>query len=245
MSRFTKAAFSLLKKGIKVKRSFNPSLITPGSNVLIGGDDTHGFYGEVPNEDFITPQELCDLTGYYQGTLTDNSDGWLKFIIDGKIIFYPKRRIRMSVNWNSIYAAGMVYGDDTFGTYPSTIDTLQDKRITVGDNVFKVRLLKLNKPEPVDYTGKLGHAQYNFLRDSEYGKIFFNIIDETESGFDKWATYPLSIIGEGVEWQFTMEGSARTRPLGFYSMGYVHTSDFTKSATYGTFCWRPILELDI
>ncbi len=76
----------------------------------IKGDSTLGFFGEVASANLITGADLCTLLGVTQGTAIDDA-GWLKFARRGRILFVAKKAIRHSISWNTINAAGAVYGD--------------------------------------------------------------------------------------------------------------------------------------
>lgn len=82
----------------------------PGSSTLVGGDATYGFYGEVPHNDFISGEDLCDAIGLTAGELQHSTEPWLKFALDGKIIYVAKKTYRHSISWNDINAVGAVTG---------------------------------------------------------------------------------------------------------------------------------------
>lgn len=81
----------------------------PGASVPVAGTTTLGFFGEVASANLITGADLCTLLGVTQGTAIDDA-GWLKFARRDRILFVAKKAIRHSISWNTINAAGAVYG---------------------------------------------------------------------------------------------------------------------------------------
>lgn len=98
----------------------------PGPSKLIGGDMDAGFFGVVPASELYTGAEISSACGISQGTLQFNDVGWLKFAIDGKIIFKSQKPYRHSINWDHIDSVGAVKGT---------------KQVTKGGNTYKVRLM--------------------------------------------------------------------------------------------------------
>lgn len=76
----------------------------------IKGDSTLGFFGEVDSQYLITGADLITALGITQGTNIADA-GWLKFARRDRILFVAKKAIRHSISWNTINAAGAVYGD--------------------------------------------------------------------------------------------------------------------------------------
>lgn len=68
---------------------------------LIG--NTYGiFLGEVPSTDFIDGESLSRHIGLTKGKLCNINSPWLKFILDGNIIYVPMNPLRYAVSRNDI-----------------------------------------------------------------------------------------------------------------------------------------------
>ncbi len=81
----------------------------PGASVPVAGTSTLGFFGEVDSQYLITGADLIAALGITQGTNIADA-GWLKFARNSRIVFVAKKAIRHSISWNTINAAGAVYG---------------------------------------------------------------------------------------------------------------------------------------
>lgn len=82
----------------------------PGASVPVAGTTTLGFFGEVASANLITGADLITALGITEGTNIADA-GWLKFARRDRILFVAKKAIRHSISWNTINAAGAVYGD--------------------------------------------------------------------------------------------------------------------------------------
>lgn len=109
---------------------------SPGGKILLGGDMNAGYFGVVPASELFTGTELASLCGITEGTSQFSSEGWLKFAIDGKIIFKSKKTIRHSISWDHINSKGCVKGTKT---------------VTKGGHTYKVRLMKGALTDPSRY----------------------------------------------------------------------------------------------
>ena len=114
----------------------------PGSQVLIAGDMTAGFFGEVPTSELITGNDLATAIGLTTGTSQFNNEPWLKFALDNNIIYVAKKPYRHSVSWEHIYQAGAVYGTGDNGSNPSGANRIQDANINVDGYSLDVTLLR-------------------------------------------------------------------------------------------------------
>lgn len=121
----------------------------PGSQKLLRGDWKRGYFGRVSIANFITAADLSTAVGYTTGSVnTDaNLSHWLKFVFNGKILFIPIAYVRSSATWRSLYDAGLVYGTDTIGSWPSGATSmagasvLQNKKVTIAGRQYRVRLM--------------------------------------------------------------------------------------------------------
>lgn len=217
----------------------------PGPTELIGYHLTDnntkisGFFGETTTNQLITGSALAALIGLTTGTVQNDADPWLRFILDGQILFVAKRSLRRAISWNNIAAVNAVYGD---------------RIVEIQDYSFKVRLLQgINPGEPVpntiDYDPPITHR-------SEWNRLLYPIVADnatypkTSQVGPNWVTYTEAEIGLGpsggtgrASWcQETPYNSTTFRAI----RGYFSTSlmDWVSSSRtdYG-YGWRPVLEL--
>ena len=109
---------------------------SPGSKMLIAGSMTAGFFGIVKADELWTGTQLSSAVGISQGTIINNDIDWLKFALDGKILFTPIKPIRHSLSWNTINNVGCVFGTKT---------------ISKNGLTYKVRLIKGALTDPAAF----------------------------------------------------------------------------------------------
>ena len=112
----------------------------PGNNYLIAGNEDCGFFGEVGVEDLFgdgkTADTLMSDLDITQGTAINTSENWLKFIWNGKILYYPKKPIRHSISWDHLYLKGCVYG--TGSNISTAEEYMLENGISVDTTAYKV-----------------------------------------------------------------------------------------------------------
>lgn len=119
----------------------------PGPQVLNRGDWSFGYFGKLQMSDLFTTQECKNYAGGLPGAVenTDAAMGWLKFVYKGKILFIASQAIYNTLTWETLYRAGLIYGNfpssdwaptakTNFGTIP------QAKVVTRGDHSFVMRV---------------------------------------------------------------------------------------------------------
>lgn len=130
----------------------------------IAGDENHGFYGEVPTSQFISGNALATAIGLTKGIAINSAQPWLKFALNGKILYVAKKHFRHTVSWNDLNAVGAVYGTKT---------------VVIGGKTYKVRLLKTSiidpTPEPWNWAAVIG---------SEWNKLIHPI--HVKAGTQNW-----------------------------------------------------------
>lgn len=214
------------------------TLTGPGPNVLIGGDSKAGFYGGVPTSDLITGDALATYLGLTGGTSQNSGVNWLKFNLDGKVLFIPKLTLRHSISWDMLNTVNAVFGERT---------------ITIKDEVFKIRLLQGINPDE----SALSNAGYDlpFTHQSEWNRLIYPIVAEnatypkTSQVGPNWVTYTeaeLGIIGTGNGRYTWCQETASNNTLYRASRGSPAAPrlswDSSSTATT-SFGWRPVLEL--
>lgn len=125
----------------------------PGSDVLIGGNISAGFFGTVPVSELISGNDLIDLMGLTQGTPQNSNEPWLKFAYAGKIQFVAKKTFMHSISWSHLNSKSCVFGDKIIG---------------IKGVAYKVRLMRATTVESVNdastYLGSVCHySEWNKL----------------------------------------------------------------------------------
>lgn len=218
----------------------------PGPDFFLGGDTTAGFYGEVNPVELIDSLTLASTIGLSAGTAIGALTPWLKFSIDGQVIYVAKQEFRYNIGWDSIYQAGAVYGtgDNGVSPHPSS-PTIQDAMILADGTIYDVRLLKGVNSDPVSGTltqdGTDTHG-------SEWNRLIYNIIGNQNPGSQvgpNWFNYNLAALGLSAprfNWcQERYTGGTNLRVLRGNS-NYIDAYDAQEGTTsLNQYSWRPVL----
>lgn len=134
------------------------------------------FQKEVPS--FITGSALASAIGLSTGVLINDNTPWLEFLYKGKTLFVPKLPIRNSISWGSVYQRGAVYGTDTDTDpvyNPALTRVVQNARVTVGGDQYRVRLFNGSSTNPYQ-----GEATWDpkLMGPSEWNDLWFQIVDD-------------------------------------------------------------------
>lgn len=186
-----------------------PSNLGPGPQTLLAGDATNGFFGELPASEFFSSSVLHNNvltnTSYEWGTITEINDAWLKFVIDGKILYTPKKFLSYGVTWESLYHNGAVYGTGDNGSHPPpsgtrTQDcTVSGRYLPVPDsNQYKVRLFKGAEADPSIFDSEYLHVFHeNKVDMSEWNRTIMAVHEELYDGvtLPKLAHYTAAELG--------------------------------------------------
>lgn len=213
------------------------SPLGPGPNILIGNDESTGFFGEVPTTEFIAGDQLASMIGLAGGTSQNSTTPWLKFFMDDKILFIPKKTLRHSITWNHIHAVNAVYGD-------REIDLLGYR--------FKIRLIQGVNPDESE-TNATGFDLPETHR-SEWNRLFYPICEDnvtypkTSQIGPNWVTYTHAELnistGDGrATWcqEAVSDGDTKRARRGYNAVTHLGwTAYSTATTSYG---WRPVLEL--
>lgn len=210
-------------------------------DLLINGTMNLGWFGEISADDFITGDALADAIGLDEGTSQNSDAGWLKFAIDGKIVYVAKKPFRRSVSWDDLSLVGAVLGQAI---------------VEIGDNRYKVRLLK-GRGDGLD-TGVSKTFDGLETRGSEWNRLFYRVSSGQFSerrnrllseGIDPgtWAKYDESELlmnkryGDGHKcWCQESAGDGYRICRGDFGVSFCHK----ELSSYGTrhLGWRPCLE---
>lgn len=220
-------------KGSEMSLSAEFSLLAepsngPGPQSLATGDTEAGFYGEVAVADFFNLTQLRAATGFIGGT--DNTiSGWLKVSSRGKTLFISKGIAAITVSWNQLQAAKLVYGTE-------------GNRVIVKFNGqrYIVRLLTGADTDPLTATTEVQAGE------SEWNRIMYRLCvtnPASQVGVDLAAYTTASLLyssGRSVWCQELTVGGANA--CARFQSGNI--ADFTtvSKSTQTNAAWLPVLE---
>ncbi len=216
--------------------------VGPGPKTLAVGTTDHGWYGEVASADLIDGTALAALVGLSAGTAQESTSGWLKFALNGKVLFVAKRPLRHTVSWNQLDQAGVVYG----------------KEVTIGTDRFLVRLIRGANSDPT--VGQTGYDM-PLTHGSEWNRLMYHVHDGVHGNNSNTMASEGITVGDFAQYAdadlFVRTGNGRLTICqeristidsvdrlyrghnGISSSGAVNATQ-TPSIAYG---WRPVLEL--
>lgn len=126
----------------------------PGPKTLLQGTEALGYFGEASPTEMLSAFKLRDQLNFQVGTDNAAWDGrWVKMFVDGKVIFFPTKIIATGITWNDLYNAGLVYGTDDNGKYPTATPTNQMRYVSAGNAVMKVRNFRAYAADPANMGG--------------------------------------------------------------------------------------------
>lgn len=91
----------------------------PGPTVLIKGDETIGYFGELTTGELISNLDYKNNLNPSMLVTISVDKGWFKFMHKGQVKFISKGQVGANVAWDALYKAGGIYGTNDNGTYPS------------------------------------------------------------------------------------------------------------------------------
>ena len=204
----------------------------PGPTTFEGGDVATGFYGEVLSTELITYSQLSIDLGISAGTLQHDAESvWLKFALDGKIIYVAKKNIRSGINWTELNSANSISGN---------------RLIEINSKQYKIRLLKGVAGTPVDEAT----VDPVYTHGSEWNRLMYPIHQDTPTSQEgaNWASYTNLDLNVGTgsgrsSWcQENIPYTDGKKVLRGDSQISKYNRDLQSSA-YSGYGWRPVLEL--
>lgn len=205
----------------------------PGPQMLMRGTWECGYFGYLTDTEFFSYSDIKDQLALPWG-VSWQAGGWFKMIYKGKIIFYPAVAYT-NVTWQQLYAAGLIYGDDTTGDFitgmtPPNPLRKQDARVTRDGFDFRVRI-----PKVVDH--KKAYQAYASYEGTEIADLFDLLYSDINAEY-----------GDGKErLHYEAPGKMNFMTSGFYNTSYVNVVNTHKGTTYTAlstpYTWRPVLEL--
>lgn len=123
----------------------------PGTKTLTFGDERLGYFGEVTQKEMLGLPELRRQLDYWGGADASGVSqfGWIKMLLDGKVLFIPKQALATGVSWDELYNKGLIYGTDDNGAVPGATPTNQLRVAIKSTSQFKVRAFKARTTDPV------------------------------------------------------------------------------------------------
>lgn len=111
----------------------------PGPQKIILGDHGYGFYGILPSSQFLSTLQLRAQLGLSIGTDLVAAPMWVKYAYNGKVYFACANTIIVNLDWNGLYANGLIYGTDDNGLVPNDPPVNQMRKVTHNGEEFIVR----------------------------------------------------------------------------------------------------------
>lgn len=223
----------------------------PGPKIVLAGNTTNGFFGEMKQSELFSSEQMSGMGNLTEGTILTNPDTvpmWLKFAIDGKILYVAKQQLRTLISWNALYNAGLVYGTKDRGKYPIGAGVEQFKVVRKYENgqpwYLFPRLLTGFDADPT--TTPVTSAQMDA---SEYSKTLGRICSAANGGIaEKWANYTagqISSVSQMSAWvqETSVQNVVNAMLRGQHTVlttGAPYAKDYV-ATNFAS--WRPVLEL--
>lgn len=204
-------------------RAFIPPYTGAGEQKPIAGNFHLGYFGNVPNDQLITPGDLADRVGFTVGTDVNQNYPWIKFGYKGKFLFVAQRPFKHSISWDQLDTLDLVYGN---------------RQILIGSDMYKVRLIEGTNVEP---------GATSDIEGSEWNDLMYRV-SSTNTGLDNWSSMSNSVLGLSLSTGsrtltqntlVTNDGSAIHRGLNAITA----VGSIAKSSVHSNNGWRPVLEL--
>ena len=197
--------------------------------------NTYGiFLGEVPSNEFIDGESLAKHIGLTEGVLCNVDTNWLKFILDGNIMYIPMKPLMHSVSWDAIKDCGAVFENEGASV---DIDGI-DYDITIPNGLYI--------DEKTDTSGYDFQESYN----SEWNRCFYVISHRLlhDKRFESWASYSdadlvmSDVYGNGsFTWSKIPNIKNRQTRLFRGGDGVAYIFRYTNFIVESSRGWRPIL----
>jgi hypothetical protein len=219
----------------------------PGPTKLTYGTPTLGWFGEVSAASFFTHDELggaLNLQSPVLENLNYNFGPWLKLVVDNKVIFTPKFPLSVNINWNDLYANGLVYGTDDNGRYPATTPVNQMKVVVKNNKMYKVRLFDGGEADPTAITTSNPSVT---AKNSEFVRVFHALTGQGSNPEQpKWNIYTHSQMYQSPVSKYIVQNTiaANTTQTPHWHNDFIGVTLTAKSnASKSSFGWRPVLEI--
>lgn len=208
----------------------------PGGKELIAGDRQAGYFGDLTGTEFTSGNNLASLIGLTVGTALNTDTDWLKFMYKGRILYVPKKPLRVDLSWSDLHQKGAVFGTAV---------------VTIKERQYRVRLMKGSGVDP--YRGVNGGSDDPLTVGSEYNDLMYRVcsIDPPSQTLPNFVSFTPTDLGMyssgGVQLcQDRSEPSGGVVPgvlcrgNGASDIATSHSPAESYSAGRG---WRPVLEV--
>lgn len=112
----------------------------PLQQELLVGDMDLGYFGFADHGDFLSREQVREVFDFVTEGTWSSFYHWHKLAYKGKVLLIPNSHMKTRISWNHLYENGLVYGDDVPSWDTGGVE--QGHRVTVGQDVFIVRLFK-------------------------------------------------------------------------------------------------------
>jgi len=211
--------------------------------------NTYGiFLGEVPSNEFINGESLANHIGLTDGVLCNIDTPWLKFLLDGNIIYVPMKPLMHSVSWDAIDECGAVFENE-------------GAMIDIGSNTYDITLLRGLDASKFDsdvygYDVSLTHnSEWNRLMypihiGSGYQSAAYSLTPSVP--FNEWASYTDDDLvvdygaGDGsYSWVQETQNTDTTESFSRGYIGVTYVNSYTTTFAPSNYGWRPALRLKV
>lgn len=134
------------------------SNLGPGPQKILRGDWVRGYFGEIPNAEWVPATDVVDkikaqLRSLVGLSFNATSPTWYKFVYKGKILYFPSNNFIVSTNWQNAYNAGFVFGVDGPGALPTGAPGAVNQKVVIeiGGYQFLVRSARLSDIPTTQY----------------------------------------------------------------------------------------------
>ena len=238
------------KVGADINLSANKALayvpyVGPGPQQIIRGNWDLGYFGRIPINDLFVPLDLQQIFGLGGGVYAPtNTMYWLKFAYKGKVIYVASHPLVINITWQSLYLAGLVYGnmpEANWPAYPKTTYGVvpQGKTLIRGQDQFVFRM-----PASRLVPGSTGSAAADLIG-GEYDALIMAAYGITVNNFNPYRLDDVESMGTSFTSEFTSAsgGACITRGTSGVTTPDSQSSSAASSTVATTTGWRPVLEL--
>lgn len=207
----------------------------PGPKTLVGGSYFFGYFGEVPASELITGQSLVTTTTVTEGSVSAQPTVWLKFIIDGRVVYIAKQPIVSAISWIHLKNKNLVDGS---------------KILTIGSEQYSIRLMRGAPAMSITITGT--NDDLEITHGSEWNKLIYRVVNKpglSSEGipFGEWAQFSDDALGIGNNprqstWCQESAINATTSAVhrGYGTVGNAGIA--LRTSVIAAMTWRPVLE---
>lgn len=199
-----------------------PDDFGPGPSIILTGNKTLGYFGEMTPAELIASPSLGTLCGYNEGLAMPTGNAWLKCIDNGKVLYISKTPMRNETTAGNLNIAGILHG----------------KEITLLGRRFKVRVLTGGDADPAAVAG------------GEWSRLMYGLCSTRPAGFTPvLANFSEATLGMNNNRNGSANWCQEKHTAsGYYTIrGHAGVQSFAGGQNIGSnafvFGWRPVLEL--